>query len=469
MKHFCGFAVFLLLASTHLLARNPVPLLYQLSPTSVRPGHAAFTIQVRGTGFVSGSTVRWNGQPLTTTFVSSSLLQAAVPASDVSTRGTASLTVANLDTIASNVIYFPVRVASSTVTLEAGPAGIESGEVTVADFNNDSKPDIAVFGVSPQSEYFLDTYFGTGLGGFTRVLGPRLGTAFLATTCVPNPAADFNNDGKMDLALCTAGNGWTALDSFLGDGTGHYTYEGHRGQVDGPSVAADINGDGNLDFVTIFDDGMAQIEISLGNGKGSFTLVTDTYLNYPHYGDFPAVVGDFNGDGKLDVAIPGPHVVMVFLGNGDGTLQPEVDYQITGDSVGSASSAIVADVNGDGNLDIVTNGVGVLLGAGDGTFTNAFSIPLSVISPLGNLSIGDFNGDGQLDLATVATDEATFHEIFNVLLGNGDGTFQIPLAYDLYPHGDSAGFTVGMADFDNNGRLDFVFGGSPSTLFMFQK
>jgi hypothetical protein len=468
MKYLYALSAFLLLASANLLATNPVPLLYQLSPTSIQPGHAAFILQVHGTGFVSGATVLWNGQTLSTTFVSASLLQASVPSSDVSRRSTASVTVANQGGIASNVIYFPVRVGSPTVTLAASPTGIEQGMVTVADFNNDSKPDIAVYGVSPKSFYYLDTYFGNGQGGFTRVPGPRPGVAFLAGACVPNTAGDFNNDGKMDIALCTAGNSGVALEQYLGDGAGHYTYD-HKGLVDGPGVVGDLNGDGNLDFVLIFNDGMAQIETALGNGKGGFTVVTDTMLNYFNYGDYPPVIGDFNGDGKLDVAIPGSHVVMVFLGNGDGTLQPEVDYQITGDTFYGATSAIIADVNGDGNLDIVTNGVGVLLGAGDGTFKNAFSISLSVNDPIGNLSIGDINGDGKLDLATAAYDQSTGHEIFNILLGNGDGTFQAPLPYDLNPHGGVVNATVGMADFDNNGKLDFVFGGTPSTLFMFQK
>jgi hypothetical protein len=457
MRYLRHFTAFLLLASASLLARNPVPLLYQLSPTSIRPGHAAFTIQVRGTGFVAGATVRWNGQPLTTTFVSSSLLQAAVPANDVSTRGTASVTVANQGTIASNVIYFPVRVPSPTVTLEADPTGIEQGYVTVADFNNDSVPDVLVYGT-----FYYDTYLGTGKGGFTRVEGPRE-FGYLAWACAQNPPADFNNDGKMDIAFCSATNSGSASQVFGGDGAGHFV-PGSTAFAEGAGVAADMNGDGNLDFVTISYDGQSQpeLDIYLGNGKSTFTLAGSV----PYFGGLTPVVGDFNSDGKLDVALIGPHVVSVFLGNGDGTLGPQVDYPITGDSYRGATSAIVADVNGDGNLDIVTNGVGVLLGAGDGTFTNTFSIPLSSNDPTGNLSVGDINGDGTLDLATAGAG-SSYQESLYMLLGNGDGTFQSPVAYDLPP--ESFELSLGMADFDNNGKLDFVFGGSPSTLFMFQK
>lgn len=468
MKHLCALAAFFLLASASLLAAsNPVPLLYQVSPASIRPGHTAFAMQVRGTGFVSGATVLWNGQALPTTFVNATLLKAAVPASDVSARGTASLTVANQGSIASNVIYFTVRVASPTVALAAAPTGIEPGIVTVADFNNDSVPDVGVYGVSSTSFFYLDTFLGNGKGNFSRVLGPR-SVAFLAWACGPNLAADFNNDGKIDMSLCNAGNSGDGLGLYLGDGTAHFTPDPNSGPMFGTGVAADMNGDGNLDFVSVFSDGMAQVAVALGDGHGTFTLILATIVNN-YRAAYTPLVGDFNGDGKLDIAVPSPHTVAVFLGNGDGTLQPEVDYAITADSTNSGTSAIVADVNGDGNLDIVTNGVGVLLGAGDGTFTNAFSIPLSTDTPLGELRVGDINGDGKLDLATIAFDQSSGHNFLNVLLGKGDGTFQPPIAYDLNPHLDLGYSTMGMADFDNNGRLDFVIGGSPTTLFMVQK
>ncbi len=468
MKHFHALAAFLFLASASLCGANdPVPLIYQVSPASIGPGHSAFDLRVRGTGFVSGARVLWNGQALPTTFVNASLLKAAVPASDVAKRSTVSVTVANQGSIASNVIYFPVRLASPTVTLAAVPTGIEPGIVTVADFNNDSVPDVGVYGVSPTSYFYFDTFLGNGKGNFNRVLGPR-SVAFLAWACGPNLAADFNNDGKMDISLCDAGNSGNGLGLYLGDGSAHFTPDLHTGPMFGTGVAADMNGDGNLDFVSVSSDGMYQVAVALGDGQGTFTLIFSTIVNN-YRAAYPPVVGDFNGDGKLDIAVPSPHMVAIFLGNGDGTVQPEVDYPITGDSTNSGTSAIVADVNGDGNLDIVTNGVGVLLGAGDGTFTNVFSIPLSTDTPLGQLSVGDINGDGKLDLATIAFDQGSGHNFLNVLLGMGDGTFQPPLPYDLNPHLDLGYSTMEMADFDNNGRLDFVIGGSPSTLFMVQK
>lgn len=459
MKCLYVFSAFLLVTSASLSARNPIPLVYQLSPTSTQPGHAAFTLQVRGTGFVPGATVRWNGQGLATTYVSGSLVQASVPASNVSTRSTASVSVANQGTIASNSIYFPVHSSSPSVTLAASPIGIEQGLVTVADLNNDSIPDIAVYG----SGFYLDTYFGNGKGSFTRVQGPR-SQGFLSWACTPNVAADFNNDGFLDLALCSAVSGGSVTELYGGAGTGAYKPAGNRGKAGGAGVAADMNGDGNLDYVSVFYDGQSQpeLEVLLGDGTGTLTRVTDI----PYFGGQLPVVGDFNGDGKLDIALIGGDTVSVFLGNGDGTLQAQVDYRITGDS--GATSAVVADVNGDGNLHIVTNGVGVLLGAGDGTFTNTFSMSLGS-GPVGNLSVGDFNADGKLDLATTSIVGASNHQILNVIVGNGDGTYQAPSTFDLYPHNGEIQATLGAADFNNDGKLDFVIGGSPTILFVYQK
>jgi hypothetical protein len=217
------------------------------------------------------------------------------------------------------------------------------------------------------------------------------------------------------------------------------------------SVAVgDFNGDGKLDLA-VADYVTGTVSVLLGNGNGTF----QTHVDYVTGGLPESVaVGDFNHDGKLDLVVSnnGSNTVSILLGNGDGTFKPQVEYATGNFPVGVA----VADFNGDGELDLAVannDNIDIFMGNGDGTFEPAVNYPAGT-SP-GSPAVGDFNRDGKLDL--VVANNGSFE--INVLLGNGDGTFQPAVSYST----GSAPSSVAVADFNADGKLDLVVANNGSS------
>jgi hypothetical protein len=349
-------------------------------------------------------------------------------------------------------------------------------DVAVLDVNGDGRLDLVV--TNGQAQPPLAVLLGNGNGTFMLAPSGSLSQSFY----VGLVAADFNGDGKPDVAVVQNSqtiSGISQIDILLGNGDGTFTLGQTIPFLEALSIATgDFNGDGIPDLV-VTAPGATQtsngtVTVLLGNGDGTFVVKS----SFPT-GAAPeaTVVGDFNGDGQPDVAVANfvSDTVTILLGKGDGTLTPVTATPTTGQG---PESITVADFNDDGRLDLavantginyqngaqVPGSVTILLGNGDGTFAPTSVSPGTDRLPV-TVAVGDFNGDGKADLVTA---NAINLGTVSLLLGNGDGTFAA--AMNL-PAGNVPEF-AGVGDFNGDGLSDIAeANGAPpvsSTIFLSQ-
>ena len=333
--------------------------------------------------------------------------------------------------------------------------GDQPHSIADADFNRDGRADLATANEGSDNVSIL---LGKGAGGYTT------GATIPVGDSPPGLAVgDFNRDGRVDLAVANAFSNNVSV--LLGNGSGGFSPASGSPVPVTPNpwyvAVEDLNRDGRQDLavahagvtlvggVRVFGQ---EVTILLGDGSGRFSQAPNSPIRVGLV-PYGMAIADLNGDGKLDLAVPNQFssTISLLFGNGDGTF-----VQTAGPPVppGSAPSWIAAeDYDGDRDIDLAitlkgNQTVAIFLGDGAGGFG-----PGS-LNPVGRgptpVAASDLNGDGRYDLAV----SNQFDDTVSILVGNGDGTFR-QAAGSPIPVGDNPfALTITPANWD--GRLDIA-------------
>ena len=376
----------------------------------------------------------------TSALPSGALSLRAIYAGDASYGPSASATMTQTVNALSNNGVQPYR----SYKVDNDPIWIVTG-----DFNGDGKTDLVTANQGSNSAGSISILVANGDGTFRPAANFSQGNSYPSGWGV---AGDFNNDGKLDLAM--AGDYGISIMPGNGDGTFgttlpvravSFTYSWDR------LFAADLNSDGNLDLVGM-NDGV--VHVFLGNGDGTFqpgSAIASTGLSNSNL-----AVADLNHDGRTDIVLfsAGGSTISILLGAGDGTFKAPLNATVASCC---ATGMAVADFNGDGRADVALwygSQVDTFLGNGDGTLQSATSSTLNYFSYAGAVIVAaDFNGDGKADLAIGDLNQIV------VAFGKGDGTFQ-PTVASISTESPVSGIAVG--DFNGDGHADFAAIGSYS-------
>ncbi len=464
---------------TVTVTANPAQCLTYASPQSVNFGGALNVNPTAAVGIITSCAVQRVVPALTT-------------APTVNSSGVVSIT--NAQPMGPHIITIRATdnggaITDSSFTLMVQPAagacagastftnaadvgvGTNPAATAIGDFNNDGKQDLAV---SNSSSKTISIRLGDGLGGFSGTTEVSVGGSASSVAI-----GDFNHDGNQDIATTNPNSNRVSIR--LGDGLGGFTGTTEvdvGGQTSSncinPSqgltdlVLGDFNNDGNQDFTVVrfyktsfwssrldcWEYTHYSVLIRLGDGAGHFSGTTEVSV-----GSFASsvAIGDFNNDGKQDLAVSnyGSGTISIRLGDGLGHFSGTTEVGV----VGSASSVAIGDFNNDGNQDFAVphldaSTVSIRLGDGAGHFGGTTEV--AVVGNVRSIAIGDFNNDGKQDLAFTHQSSNTV----GILLGDGAGHFSGTT--EVAVGGSASSLAIG--DFNNDGKQDIAANSGSNTV-----
>jgi hypothetical protein len=316
------------------------------------------------------------------------------------------------------------------------------------DFNGDGKHDVALLGGPGWGSIPVAHSFGNGQWSVTNCAVPSMNSWIDAAGARPL-VGDFDGDGKDDIAL-TGGHGWGSIPVAFAQDDGCFRvtnsavaqFPGWAATANVQSVVGDFDGDGKADIAAIGNAGWGSLPTAFGNGDGTFRVTNNalggSFNDWSSRSGVYVLAGDFNADGKDDVALiggPGWGSIPVAVSAGDGTYNsitncavPHMNSWI--DRAGARP--LVADFDGDGRDDIALTG-----GHGWGSIPVAFSegaqcfrVSNSAVAHFPSWAAThnvqavatDVDGDGRADIAAIGN---SGWATLPVAFGNGDGSFRV--------------------------------------------